>query len=212
MPPEVSPLSDAGDALHRERQVVVAAAFSVARAGDRILPRVMRSTLPSYFPAASTAIDCPSRIGNGICPKSSTMCRTSLSITVVRSADNCRRTLAVIGALCVYKLTYGRAADHGGIVDPRTVSTSMPSASPAVRCPSASGNRRSDRDHDTRARFGGLPAASRWSLEPGARPTSAARRSCTHGSSARCASCRSSPVGHGEMHAMQKLQMSALTT
>jgi hypothetical protein len=121
-----------------------------------------------------------------------------------------------MGALWVYRLTYGRAADHGGIVDPRTTSTSMPDASPALSSVGALVGCAPDAG----PAFGGVAVAASTSLVAGTAMVPCAGSSpqvyCSstlYGwllSTLRQLSIE--PVGQGEMHAMQKLHRSALTT
>ena len=61
-----------GDALYRERNVVVVRTLAIARAGDGVLPRVVRPAM-GIGAGRDDADRCPSSTGNGVAPKSSTM-------------------------------------------------------------------------------------------------------------------------------------------
>src|SRR5690606_38941519 len=105
------------------------------------------------------------------------------------------------GALCVYRFTYGCAADHGGMLAPGSC-TAGASGAPAagmaasVAAPSAAP----------------APSPCCKGFSPGS--SSQPNCSCTLYASARSTSRQLSiePVGHGGTQAMQPLQMSGSTT
>ena len=144
--------------------------------------------------------DWPSRTGNGVAPKSSTMWWVSLSVpsSVTRWLP---ATVAVAGLRCAYRWTYGCAADQGGTCEPGTRSAPTGAAAgastpSAARAPAstASGT----------ARLGAFSDGS--SSQVSCSPVEyASMRSIVRQLSIE-------PVGHGGTQAKHRLHLSASTT
>ena len=107
-----------GDALHRQRDVVVAAAAR-RRAGSRPSTGARRAAGRARRRRAarcrSTGLRAPgtaSRRNRARC--GACRCRRPPSVS-----GSCRRPSPWRASRCVYRLMYGCAADHGGIVAPR---------------------------------------------------------------------------------------------
>ena len=152
-------------------------------------------------------MDCPSKAGNGMGPKSKTMWWVSL---VVPASFTCTlpTTVALIGALGPCKLVYGWAADQGGTVEPYAAewNTSLGLVDEALwALTSAAAVASADAS---------APMANNSASD------SAGGKSSQENCSSRVYAedlgrmCQLSiePVGHGGTQAMQKLHLSAITT
>src|SRR4051794_27904880 len=144
-------------------------------------------------------IDCPSRTGNGIAPKSRTMwCvwlwkPASVQLTLPT-------TLALVGFFGPNRFVYACAADHGGTVAPYAALLNGASPFAASGLTASTGSAPA-----SAAASGATPSAESWSAVSSA--GSSSQVSCSSIAYARAfgtvRQLSIEPVGHGAMHAMQ---------